>query len=158
MTKVNIEGMDWAAVLACLFNHTKPYGMGVNDPLAHVVLTVDQAQGILDSVKVRHVTDLPVPGQPSVGPGGGVDVGSYLYGHSLGLVFDGDRVDVVRYDRDNRRGHSTLTGKQRRHRRPRPRTWFDRSNRPAGGAGAAESLIGGDARQPRRASRAAHPC
>lgn len=32
MTKLNIEGLDWAAVLAALFNHTQPFGMGAHDP------------------------------------------------------------------------------------------------------------------------------
>ncbi|RAJ52761.1 hypothetical protein K388_05860 [Streptomyces sp. KhCrAH-43] len=44
MAKVNIAGLGRAAVLAALFNHTEPLGMGTHDPLAHTKLSVEEAQ------------------------------------------------------------------------------------------------------------------
>ncbi|MGW3390758.1 hypothetical protein [Streptomyces cinereoruber] len=104
MTKVNIGGLDRAAVLAALFNHTEPFGMGAHDPLAHTKLSVQEAQRFLDSVEPRAITDLPVPGRAYIEPGGGVHTGRYLRGHSLELVFDKDTVEVGQYDRDNGAG------------------------------------------------------
>ncbi|MCX4826377.1 hypothetical protein OG883_42815 [Streptomyces sp. NBC_01142] len=104
MSKQSIEGMDSAAVLAALFNHTKPFGMGARAPLAHTIFSVADAQKILDTMTARAVTDLPEPGQGYVEPGGGVHTGRYLRGHSLGLVVDQDTVEVGQYDRDNGAG------------------------------------------------------
>lgn len=55
-------------------------------------------------VTPRAVTDLPVPGHAYVEPGGGVHTGRYVRGHSLGLVFDQNTVQVGQYDRDNGTG------------------------------------------------------
>ncbi|MDF3303296.1 hypothetical protein [Streptomyces tropicalis] len=72
MARVNIAGLGRAAVLAALFNHTEPLGMGTYDPLAHTKLSVEEAQQLPDSVKPRAVTALPEPGRAFIAPGGGV--------------------------------------------------------------------------------------
>ncbi|MFH0245995.1 hypothetical protein ACGRHY_27080 [Streptomyces sp. HK10] len=104
MAKLNVEGLDWAAMLAALFNHTGPLGMGAHGSLVHTKLSVQEAQRSLDAVEPRAFTDLPVPGRAYIEPGGGVRRGRYLRGHSLDLVFGKDTVEVGQYDRDNGAG------------------------------------------------------
>ncbi|MFF1717207.1 hypothetical protein [Streptomyces sp. NPDC058268] len=104
MTTIDIKGLDWAAVLAELFNATQPYGMGAKAPDVKKKITVEQAQEFLDSVKPRAITEPPRPGKAYVEFGGGVHTGRYLYGHSLELVFDQDTVEVGHYNHDNGQG------------------------------------------------------
>lgn len=104
MTAIDIKGLDRAAVLTALFNHTKPFGMGAWDPLADTKLTVEEAQQILDTVKPRSITDLPVPGQMYTETDGQMCTGRYLRGHSLDLVFGRDTVEVRQYELDNGAG------------------------------------------------------
>ncbi|MFI6277865.1 hypothetical protein [Streptomyces sp. NPDC050988] len=100
-TRIDITGLERAAVLAVLYNHTKPSGQGGGSvPFAQQPLTTEDAQGFIDVAQQRDVGDLPNRDTMYLESDGSLSIG-YLWGHSLKLIFDGDVVDVTVYDIDN---------------------------------------------------------
>ena len=84
---VNIDNLSNAEVLAVLFNHSKPVGMGIF-AAAHGPreLSVEMAQEVIDEEKRR---------------GGNISF-DYLFGRPLKVFFSNDQeLDSRLYDRDN---------------------------------------------------------
>ncbi|WP_367140692.1 MULTISPECIES: hypothetical protein [Streptomyces] len=102
MTTIRMDGLDPAAVLAVLYNHTRPMGYGALRPDANTKMTVPEAQAVLDSA-VPPGAALPREGEeqpPELDDDGRIWV-SYLRGHSLSLHFAQDEVEIEAYDQSN---------------------------------------------------------
>ncbi len=88
MTTINTEGISKAELLAALFNHSRPQGLGLllykpDD------MTTEEAQRDLDSHKLEH----------------GVYI-DYLHGRVLKVDFSTDEPRTDLYNRDN--GHNAF--------------------------------------------------
>jgi len=87
---IDTTGLDNAAVLAVLYNNSKPLGMGFLhfDP---ELMTVDEAHTLLaENVRARP-------------PGDGAYF-DYLKGRVMKVIIKGDQLDPRLYDRDNGSG------------------------------------------------------
>ena len=80
--KINIKGLNKAEVLAALYNHAKPQGMGFLH-YSQNAMTTKQAEELLDS---------------------GLKYFDYLYGRVIKVEISGDYLDPWLYDRDNGAG------------------------------------------------------
>lgn len=86
---INIKGKNKAKVLAALYNHSRPQGMG----MLHFTpedMTQEQAQKELDLTKEHN------------------NRFDYLYGRVMKVRLDGDEFDPRLYDRDLGKGAATL--------------------------------------------------
>lgn len=81
MTTISLEGMDKSAVLAALYNASRPQGMGFMqyDPTP---MTTKEAEGLL-----KEYTRF-----------------DYLKGRVMKINLEGDELDIRNYDRDNGAG------------------------------------------------------
>lgn len=82
MTIVDIRQLDKAAVLAALYNASKPLGRGFLNPAAGQPMTVEGAAQVLSDA-------------------GGDPYFDYLNGRVMKVDLGGDTVDLRLYDRDN---------------------------------------------------------
>ena len=83
---INIKGRDKAEVLALLYNHSQPLGMGI----LHFTpedMTVEQAQKLIDAS--GYIFD-------------------YLKGRVMKVNLSGDEFDERWYDRDNGQGAAAM--------------------------------------------------
>lgn len=94
MPKISIEGIDKAELLAALYNHSRPLGMGIlnYDPKD---MTKEEAKEILDTSR----TDF-----------------DYLKGRVMKVNIKGDELRTDLYNRDNGQGaaEAIVIGLQRR--------------------------------------------
>lgn len=87
MGEINIKGQDKAEVLAILFNHSRPLGMGAFNPRAHEPMSVEDAREVLEQGKKDR--------------GEYWASFDYLHGRVMKLDLKGDTFDPYLYDRDN---------------------------------------------------------
>ncbi|MFJ6841415.1 hypothetical protein ACIQRE_01960 [Streptomyces griseoluteus] len=82
MSVVNIAGLDKAAVLAALYNASRPLGLGFLNPASGLSMTTEQAALVLEEA-------------------GDAPYFDYLRGRVMKIRLRGDEVDPALYDRDN---------------------------------------------------------
>lgn len=82
MTKISIEGLDKADVLAALYNHARPLGMGFLH-YTKADMMKEEAKDILD---------------------GGYTNFDYLFGRVMKVDLSGNEFDTSPYNRDNGEG------------------------------------------------------
>lgn len=105
-SKVNVQGVDKAELLAALRNHSRPMGMGFLQDTGRS-LTVDEARALIEQAQ---------RGKRSDDHGRMFGLKSrdelyfdYLHGRPLKVDIAGDEIDAWGYDRDNG-GPGTLAG------------------------------------------------
>lgn len=79
---INIHGIDKAAILATLYNHSTVQGLGILQA-KNGDMTTDEARKILDEGKIYF---------------------DYLYGRVMKINLDSDELKTALYDRDNGNG------------------------------------------------------
>jgi len=85
MATINIEGMDKAAVLAALYNGSRPIGLGVLHYTKEDMI-VDEARSLIANYKVGVRGNLYF---------------DYLRGRVMKIRLSGDDLDTDLYNRDN---------------------------------------------------------
>ena len=97
METIDLKGLDKAAVLAALYNASKPQGLGFlhYDPAP---MTVEEAQAILDEKQVR------LKEINSMGGNWDEIYFDYLKGRVMKVDLLGDDLRFQLYDRDNGEG------------------------------------------------------
>lgn len=102
MTSIDVSGLDRAAVIAALFNHTRPFRAGELAEHAGEPMSVAEARRIINSAKPRSIRVPPREGEMYIEFGGALYLARYIRGHYMDLVFqDADKVDVTAYDEVN---------------------------------------------------------
>ncbi|MFF7966699.1 hypothetical protein ACFZC3_15195 [Streptomyces sp. NPDC007903] len=82
MSVIDIAGLDKAAVLAALYNASRPLGLGFLNPASSMPMTTEEAAVVLEKA-------------------GDAPYFDYLQGRVMKIRLRGDEVDPHLYDRDN---------------------------------------------------------
>ena len=88
MTKINIEGIDKAQLLAALWNASQPLGMGFMDPRSGGEMSVEQAQEVINQTPHLYF--------------------DYVWGRVMKVNLATLEMDPWLYDRDNGEGSAAL--------------------------------------------------
>ncbi|WP_327416403.1 hypothetical protein [Streptomyces sp. NBC_01233] len=100
MATIDITGLEPAAVVAALYNHAQPVGLGMAAEGSDRQLNVDEARRLLDEVPTISVRQAPPSDLPYADAFGNLFI-NYLQGRPMYVSITGSELDTGRYDRDH---------------------------------------------------------
>ncbi|MFB0629407.1 hypothetical protein [Streptomyces sp. AB3(2024)] len=100
MATIDITGLEPAAVVAALYNHARPVGLGVGVDGSDGQLNAAEVRRLLDEVPTISVRQAPPSDLPYADIFGNLFI-NYLQGRPLYVSITGSMLDTDRYDRDH---------------------------------------------------------
>jgi hypothetical protein len=103
MATIDITGLEPAGVVAALYNHARPVGLGTEAEGSDTYLGVGEVRRLLDEVPTVSVRQVPPSDLPYADIFGTLFI-NYLQGRPLHVTITGSELDTGRYDRDHGAG------------------------------------------------------